>query len=74
MEGAPPVCPPQHLQRLALEGVVLTDDGYAFGIAIEVVVGSVSSVPLTAWTTECCGSFSTDGCVMACCGAPSTNG
>jgi len=51
MEGAPPVCPPQHLQRLALEGVVLTDDGYAFGIAIEVVVGSVSCVPLTAWTT-----------------------
>ena len=22
----------------------------------------------------CCGRFSTDGCVMACCGAPSTNG
>jgi hypothetical protein len=51
MEGAPPVCPPQHLQRLALEGVVLTDDGYAFGIAIEVVVGSVSCVPSTAFPT-----------------------
>jgi hypothetical protein len=53
MEGAPPVCPPQHLQRLALEGVVLTDDGYAFGIAIEVVVGSVSCVPSTRFLISC---------------------
>ncbi len=44
MEGAPPVCPPEHLQRFALEGVVLTQDGDALRIAIEVVVGSVSCV------------------------------
>jgi hypothetical protein len=47
MEGAPPVCPPEHLQRFALEGVVLTQDGDALRIAIEVVVGSVSCVPST---------------------------
>jgi len=37
--------PPEHLQRCALQGVALTDDRYAFRIAIEVVVGSVSCLP-----------------------------
>ena len=39
--------PPQHLQRYALQRVALTDDRYAFRIAIEVVVGSVSCLPST---------------------------
>jgi len=51
MQGAAPMRPPEHLQRFALEGVVLTEDGDALRIAIEVVVGSVSCVPSTASRT-----------------------
>jgi hypothetical protein len=51
LEDAPPMCPPQHLQRFALEGVVLTEDGYTLRITIEVVVGSVSCGPSTASLT-----------------------
>jgi hypothetical protein len=51
------MCPPEHLQRFALEGVVLTEDGYALRIPIEVVVGSVSCVPSTVWSTDNCGRY-----------------
>ena len=51
MQGAAPMRPPEHLQRFALGGVVLTADGDALRIAIEVVVGSVSCRPSIASTT-----------------------
>jgi hypothetical protein len=52
LESAPPMCPPEHLQRFALEGVVLTEDGYALRIPIEVVMGSVSCLPSTPWIMD----------------------
>lgn len=39
--------PPQDLQHLSLEGMAIADDRHPFGIAVEVVVGSVSCVPST---------------------------
>jgi len=45
MQRAPAMRPAEHLQGLALEGMVLTDDDDARGIPIEVVVGSVPCVP-----------------------------
>ena len=46
------VTPPQQLQRLSLEGMAIPDDCHPVGIAVEVVVGSVSSVPSTNLTTR----------------------
>jgi hypothetical protein len=44
MKLAAPVNPAQHIQRQALEGMALTDNGYLLGISSEVVVvGSLSS-------------------------------
>jgi hypothetical protein len=52
VERAAPMRPPEYFQRLALQGVMVTDDRYAFWIAIEVVVvGSVSCLPSTAFRT-----------------------
>jgi hypothetical protein len=52
VERAAPMRPPEYFQRLALQGVMVTDDRYAFWIAIEVVVvGSVSCLPLTRFHT-----------------------
>jgi hypothetical protein len=44
--------PAQHLQQPALEGVVRPDDRYLRRIAIEVVVGIVSTLPSTNWITD----------------------
>jgi hypothetical protein len=51
MQQAPAVGPPEHLQRFVLEGVVLTEDSYALGIPIKVVVGSLSCLPSTRFRT-----------------------
>lgn len=52
MEGAPPVRPPEYVERFTLERVVLTDNSYSWRIAIEVVVmGSVSCVPSIRFLT-----------------------
>ena len=45
--------PSQHLQSLAVEGMALPGEGYPLRIAVEVVVGSVSCLPSTAWCTMC---------------------
>jgi hypothetical protein len=44
MKFAAPVTPAQHIERLALKGMALTNDCYSIGIAVE-VVGSLSSGP-----------------------------
>jgi hypothetical protein len=46
------VTPPQQLQRLSLEGMAIPDDRHPVGIAVEVVVGSVSSVPSIRFRTN----------------------
>ena len=51
MEGAPSVCPPEYVQRFALERVVLTNNSDLWRIPIEVVVGSVSCGPSIAFRT-----------------------
>ena len=53
MERTAPMGPAEYFQCLALEGVMGTDDRYAFWIAIEVVVvvGSVSCLPSTRFHT-----------------------
>ena len=47
MQAAVAMCPPQHFERLTLEGVMAAHDGHSLRIAVQVVVGSVSCVPLT---------------------------
>jgi len=54
MQLAAPVNPAQDVQRQPLEGMALTNDGYLLGISSEMVVGSVSSGPLTTCGTICC--------------------
>jgi len=46
------VRPTQHFQRLTLKGMALAKDGHPLRIAIEVVMGSVSSVPSTFCFTK----------------------
>jgi len=57
--------PSQHFQSLAVEGMALPGNGYS--LRVEVVVGSVSCLPSTLWTTRTCGGFSTRGYATACC-------
>jgi hypothetical protein len=53
LKATMPMEPSQNLERLALERVALSDNRYAFGIAVEmVVVGSVSSVVSTSLRTQ----------------------
>ena len=49
LKATMPLEPSQNFQRLPLEGVALTDNRHAFGIAVKVVVvvGSLSSVLFT---------------------------
>jgi hypothetical protein len=52
MKLAASMSPAEHIQRPALEGMALTNDGYLVGISGEVVVmGSLSSGSLTILTT-----------------------
>ena len=51
LQSAPSMRPTQHFEGLTQEGMVLTDDGDAVGIPIEVVMGSVSCRPSTAFRT-----------------------
>ncbi len=46
------VCPPQQLKRPPLERVATPNDGHPVGVAVEVVVGSVSGVPSTEYVTS----------------------
>jgi hypothetical protein len=53
MKLAAPVNPAQHIQRQALDGMALTDDGYLLRISSEVVVvGSLSCGSLTESVTH----------------------
>jgi hypothetical protein len=47
---AAPVAPAEHIQRYALKGVALPNNGYLIGIVVE-VVGSLSSGLSTTLTT-----------------------
>ncbi len=51
LELAAAVAPAQHFQRVSLEGMARTDDLHLLRVAVEVVVGSVSSLPLRVWIT-----------------------
>ena len=44
--------PSQHLQRLSLKRVARPEHGYPLGVAVEVVVGSVSCLPSTPSITD----------------------
>jgi hypothetical protein len=53
VQTAVPMEPPQHFERLAFEGMLRSDDGHAFRIAVEVVVmGSVSCLPSITSTSS----------------------
>jgi hypothetical protein len=52
MQAAPAMGPPQHLQRLTLEGMAPPHDGYPIRVAVEVVMGIVSCVPSTPSTMD----------------------
>jgi hypothetical protein len=51
MQASTAMRPAHHLERLSLEGMARARDSYSLRIAVEVVVGSVSSLPSTTWTT-----------------------
>jgi hypothetical protein len=67
MKGPSPMRPPEHVERFALVGMAPTEDGHTFRIPIEVVMGSVSSLPSTPWTTDNCGRSFANGCKTECC-------
>jgi len=65
MQSTAPMRPSKDGERLAYEGMPLATHRHPLGETVKVVVGSMSCVPSTPWTTGACGRFFTDGYVTA---------
>ena len=50
IKGSSTPRPSEDRELLSFEWMMIAEDGYGFGIAVEVVVGSVSCVPSTTLT------------------------